>query len=59
MHTAYDKTPLLLPLIFQRMWLNWLRANFQRAWGRRHGLGGSTGMAIKIWGGNQKTSYKC
>ena len=38
------------------MWLNWLGVKIGNIWYRRHELGGSTWMAIKIWGGEPKLS---
>ena len=43
--------------ILHIMWLNILRVNVLEIGSQRHGLRGSTGMSIKIRGGQQKTLY--
>ena len=58
MLVAYNKMPILIPVDITK---DVVKLVAQKLFGefrkRQHGLVGSTGMEIKIWRGQQKTSY--
>ena len=54
----YEETPIFIPIdITEETVESVARKLFGELRHRRHGLGGTTGMASKIWGGQYKTTY--